>query len=134
MDRWIECEDLFIGDVVCWVDGAFEERGPRNAKGKARLVRVGEREVTAEVFGEDRAWIYLRVLDAAVLSDKTKYGRRVHPLKRGEEIRRKRKTIMGRKQAARRRLWTDEAARERVAAEYDPAVLKDPAWKMISER
>lgn len=51
--KWIPCGEKFIvGDVVRWKEAVWVEKGKR----KKKLIKVGERRVTAEVLGTDRKW------------------------------------------------------------------------------
>ena len=51
MPKWIPCGEKFIvGDVVRWKEAVWVEKGKR----KKKLIKVGERRVTAEVLGTDR--------------------------------------------------------------------------------
>jgi hypothetical protein len=116
MTPWIQCGDEFLeADVIRWKEAIWEQRG----RGKGRAVKIGEREVVAEVLREDDdgAWVRLLVRACTLLADKT-YGRRAHPLKPGEEIRRKRTTLA--RGHTERLAWSDESVREALAAERQP--------------
>ncbi len=118
--EWIFCgRDFFEADIIRFREGVFERKGPR---AKQRAYKIGEREVVAEVIDEyedkDGVWVVLLVRASRVVKDET-FGRKVHPLKTGEEIRRARATIL--KYGKPERMpWSDESARERVAADKKP--------------
>ena len=49
MPKWIPCWEKFIvGEVVRWNEAVWVEKGKR----KKKLIKVGERRVTAEVLGD----------------------------------------------------------------------------------
>ena len=91
MTKWIPCGSGFIeADVVRWKESVWEKRSRRR---NARAVNVGERVVTAEVLREDaEGWVHL-VPRACIMSSERLPGRKVPVLPKGENIRRKRRTI-----------------------------------------
>jgi hypothetical protein len=87
----------------------------RSRRQTARAVNVGDRIVTAEVLREDaEGWVHLLVRQCVVSSEKT--GRKVILLPKGENIRRKRRTIARGKPE--RLLWSDESASTILASEF----------------
>jgi hypothetical protein len=112
--KWIPCGDGFIAaDVVRWKESVWEKRSRRR---NARAVNVGERIVTAEVLREDaEGWVYL-LTRACVLSSERIPGRKVTLLPKGENLRRKRRTIERGKPE--RLLWSDESARDIVRSKF----------------
>ena len=114
MTKWIPCGNGFIAaDVVRWKESVWEKRSRRR---NARVVNVGEPVVTAEVLREDAAgWVHL-VPRACIMSSEKLPGRKVPVLPKGENIRRKRRTIERGKPE--RLLWSDESARAIVASKF----------------
>ena len=84
MPKWIPCGEKFIvGDVVRWKEAVWIEKGKR----KKKLVKVGERRVTAEVLGTDRkGFVCLSVCKCEILANLA--ARVLGPFKKGEIIRR----------------------------------------------
>jgi len=113
MTKWIPCSGGFIeADVVRWTEGVWERRSRRK---NARATNVGERLVTGEVIREDaEGWVFILVRDCAMVSEKT--GRKVSLLAKGEEIRRRPKTIS--RGRAERLPWSDESARANLASRF----------------
>ena len=111
--KWIPCGNGFIeADVVRWKESVWEKRSRRR---NARAVNIGERVVTAEVVREDaEGWLHLLTRACALSSEKP--GRKVTLLPKGENIRRKRRTIERGKPE--RLLWSDESARAIVASKF----------------
>jgi hypothetical protein len=109
MSQWIAVSEGFIeADVIRWTEGIFEKRRGKNA----RSVRIGERQVTAEVLQmTDDGWLRLLVR-ACVIIRNDFAGRRIPPLQLNAEIRRARKTIA--KGKPERLLWSDEDARRTI--------------------
>lgn len=106
MDQWVPATDFIAADVVRWTEGIYDRR----RRGKA--LRVGERQVAAEVIerGKD-GWVKLLVRACTITKDEFA-GKSILPLKAGERVRRGEKTIMcGKPQ---RLLWDDETARQAV--------------------
>jgi hypothetical protein len=112
--KWIPCGDGFIAaDVVRWKESVWEKRSRRR---NARVINVGERVVTAEVLREDaEGWVYLLTRACAVLSERLP-GRKVPVLPKGENLRRKRRTIE--RGNPERLLWSDESVRAIVASKF----------------
>jgi hypothetical protein len=110
MTEWIQCGNEFLqADVVRWKEAIWEERGR-----KGRAVKIGEREVTAEVLSEDREWVRLLVRASTLLEDKTG-NRRAHALSPATEINRMRTTLE--RSVPERLVWSDESVRAALAAE-----------------
>jgi hypothetical protein len=112
--HWIVCDDAFVAaDVIRFRESVWERKGPR---GRTRSVRVGEREVIAEVLHDDpdrEGWVFLRVVRCEVLKAFTRKG--MH-LKQGSDVRRKRKTVL--RNGVDRLPWSDEGARAAVVADW----------------
>ena len=87
MTKWIPCNGGFIeADVVRWKEAVWEKRGRSR---KARLANVGERVVTGEIVRDaGDGWVLVLVRRCEVVSEKP--GRRIVPLPKGHELRRKR--------------------------------------------
>jgi hypothetical protein len=108
MTIWLACSEGFIAaDVIRWREGIWEKRGPR---GSARSMKIGDREVIAEVIDgpDEDGFVTLLVRDCAVLTPQLKAG----AIKPEEHIRRKAATIMRGKPA--RLPWQDETIRGAV--------------------
>src|SRR6266851_6000070 len=114
MADWIPTAGHFIeADVIRWTEGVFSPRRPKNV----RAPKLGERVVTAEVLREDSEWVYLLVRRCELTDVKTgRLPREIPLLHNGEEIKRKRRTIVRSK--ADRLLWTDESARALLASRF----------------
>ena len=112
--NWIACDDTFVAaDVIRFQESAWERKGPR---GRSRSVRIGEREVVAEVLHDDpdrEGWVILRVVRCEVLKAFTRRGME---LKTGSEMRRKRKNVL--RKRVDRLPWSDESARAAVVADW----------------
>lgn len=119
---WIECNGAFVeADVIRFKEAVWERKGPR---AKSRSVRVGEREVIAEVLHDDpdrEGWVWLRVVRTDVLKA---FKRRNMTLPVGSEIKRLRKNVLRR--GVRRLAWSDESAREAVVREWKAGLQQDP--------
>ena len=107
MEQWVSASDGFIeADVIRWNESVFAN--PRRGKGKP--LRIGERQVVAEVLRTDRdGWVYLLVRACTITVDNFA-GRNVLPLKFEAQIKRAKKTILRGKPE--RLLWSDESARD----------------------
>src|ERR1017187_360808 len=70
MPKWIPCGEKFIiGDVVRWKEAVRVEKGKR----KKKLIKVGERRVTAEVLNTDRkGFVCLSVCKCEILANGTR--------------------------------------------------------------
>jgi hypothetical protein len=112
MPKWIPCGEKFIvGDVVRWKEAVWIEKGKR----KKKLIKVGERRVTAEVLGTDRkGFVCLSVCKCEILANLA--ARVLEPFKKGDVIRRARRTI-GRG-SGERLAWSDEDARAHVTSKF----------------
>ena len=88
MPKWIPCGEKFIvGDVVRWREAVWVEKRKR----KKKLIKVGERRVTAEVLGTDRkGFVCLSVCKCEILANLA--ARVLEPFKKGEIIRRVRRS------------------------------------------
>jgi hypothetical protein len=119
--NWIACDDTFIeADVIRFQESVWERKGPR---GRTRSVRIGEREVTAEVLKDDpdrEGWVYLKVLKCAVLKTFKPHRR---SLQEGEEIKRKRRNVL--RKGVLRLPWSDESARAVVVQEWKAGWRRD---------
>lgn len=109
MGQWISASEGFIeADVIRWTEGIYAKRRRKNAKSR----RIGKRQVTAEVLeATDDGWLTLLVR-ACVITKDDFAGRRLPPLKIGDEIKRARRTVDRGKPE--RLLWSDEDARQSV--------------------
>ena len=112
MPKWIACgENFIIGDVVRWKEAVWAEKGRR----KKRLIKIGERRMTAEVMStEPKGFVYLSVLKCEILANLA--ARVLEPFKKGELVRRARRTI-GRG-SGERLAWSDEGARAHVTSKF----------------
>tara|TARA_B100001105_G_scaffold249578_1_gene236679 strand:+ start:22 stop:420 length:399 start_codon:yes stop_codon:yes gene_type:complete len=113
MAEWIQTGEHFIeADVIRWKEGVFLPR-----RGKGRAAKLGDRVVTAEVLQEDAEWVHLLVRHCDLCSVKRgRLEREVPLLNRGEEIKRKRATIVRSKPE--RLTWSDESARALLASSF----------------
>lgn len=110
MAEWIPIGQGFIvADVIRWKEGIFERRGGR--KGKA--VRIGERQVVAEVLSEPDKDGWVRLIVRKSETTWIKPGRLFVPqLDKNEEAKRKYQTLV--RCVTERLAWSDESARESV--------------------
>ena len=113
MAEWIPTGEHFIeADVIRWKEGVFLPR-----RGKGRAPKLGDRVVSAEVLQEDAEWVHLLVRNCDLCSVKRgRLEREVPLLNRGEEIKRKRRTIVRSKPE--RLTWSDESARALLASRF----------------
>lgn len=79
-------------------------------------MRLGERIAVAEVLRDDDGWVHLLVRQCELVSVKTGRSRQIPLLHDGEEIKRKRSTIVRSKPE--RLTWTDESARALLASRF----------------
>jgi len=101
--EWIRCGSGFIeADVIRWSEGVWQK--PRR---RGRAVNIGDRVVTGEVIRDAGGWVDLLIRGCTIASEKP--GRKVLPLAKNTEVRRKRHTIE--KGKPERLLWSDESAR-----------------------
>ena len=118
MAKWIPCEDGFIeADVIRWKEGVWERRGRlgRRITKRTRAINVGDRVVTGEVLKDDGdGWVRVLVRKCEIVSEKP--GRRVALLPKGEEVRRRRRTIE--RGEPERLLWSDETARGALISQF----------------
>ena len=123
--EWYELRGgIIAADVIRWREPIWEEWGPKgkrrkrvgNTFGGQRIVRVGERVISAEVIqGPDEdGWVYLLVRQYDNLGF-AKPERLLNPPKVGSELKRKYKTIL--KGDPHRLPWSDENARARLVRE-----------------
>lgn len=112
--KWVPCDDGFIeADVVRWKESVWEKRSRRRY---AREINVGERVVTAEVLREDaKGWVHLLTRDCTLSSERIP-GRKATLLPKGENLRRKRRTIE--RGQSERLLWSDESVHTIVASKF----------------
>lgn len=102
--EWVSCGSSFIkADVIRWNEGVWQQ--PRRKRG--RVLNIGDWVLIAEVIRDDGGWVDLLIRDCTITSEKP--GRKVLPLAKNLEIRRKRHTIE--KGKPERLLWTDETVR-----------------------
>lgn len=113
MAEWVPVGNDFIeADVIRWKEGVFKSKRRKNGK----LVRIGERLVTAEVLKMDnQGWVNLLVRACEVVSVGWNI-REVPLLPKETEIKRKRTTIA--RGNTERLLWSDESARSIVASKF----------------
>lgn len=106
MTEWIPCGDGFIeADVIRWKEAIWERKGP----GKGRALKIGDREVIAEVLGDADGEGYVWLLVRYCKADVQKAGGKSETLKEEDKIKRKRTTVVRGKPE--RMLWSDETAR-----------------------
>jgi hypothetical protein len=112
MVEWIPCTDGFIeADIIRWQEAIWERRASRNNKG----AKIGSRMVTAEVLRDDTKHDWVRLLvRGCVLLERFTQKDTVQP-KNGDEITRKRATILRGKPE--RLLWSDEDNRSKLVME-----------------
>jgi hypothetical protein len=110
--KWIPCGEKFIvGDVVRWKEAVWVEKGKR----KKKLIKVGERRVTAEVLTTDpKGFVSLSVCKCEILANLS--VRVLEPFKKAEIVRRARRTV-GRG-SGERLAWSDEDARAKVTSKF----------------
>lgn len=97
--------------MVRWKEAVWVEKGRR----KKRLIKVGERQVTVEVLTTDqKGFVSLTVLKCEILANLA--ARVLEPYKKGELLRRARRTI-GRG-SGERLAWSDEDARAHVTSKF----------------
>jgi hypothetical protein len=114
MAEWVPVgSDFIAADVIRWKEGVFKSR--RSKKGKA--IKLGERQVIAEVLRDEAGWVSLLVRGCEVLS--ATIGRNpcdVPVLAKNTQTKRKRATIVRGKPE--RLLWSDESARALLANQF----------------
>ncbi len=115
---WVICDEVIEGDIIRFTEAIWERRGPKR---KQRIMRVGERTVTAEVLSIEEEWVYLIVMECEGDRDGEKpIGGK--PLVKGEEIKRKITTVLKR---CERLLWSEESVRAKLTSRFirepDPA-------------
>ncbi len=109
--QWIPCGSGFIeADVIRWNEGVWQK--PRRRRGRA--VNIGDRAVIAEVIRDEGGWVDVLIRGCTIVSEKP--GRKVALLPKGQEARRKRRTIERGKPE--RLLWSDESARAILASKF----------------
>src|SRR5208282_1727898 len=109
--EWIPCGKLFIeADVIRWNEGVWHK--PRGRRG--RTLNIGDRAVIAEVIRDEGGWVDVLIRGCSVASEKP--GRKVALLPKGQEVRRKRRTIERGKPE--RLLWSDESARALLVSKF----------------
>ena len=127
MTIWLACADGFIqADVIRWQEGIWERRGPKGA----RSMKVGEREVIAEVIDgpDEQGFVTLLIRDCKVFTEHLRNA----DLKPGTQVRRKVQTIV--RGAPARMRWSDEAARGVVrGSRFLPTHLLDAVNPSLGE-
>ncbi len=109
--EWILCGSGFIeADVIRWSEGVWQKLRRR----RGRAVNIGDRVVIAEVIRDEGGWLDLLVRACTVSSETP--GRKVALLPKGQEVRRKRRTIERGKPE--RLLWSDESARALLVSKF----------------
>ena len=107
--------DGFIeADVIRWKEGIYERKGPR----QGRVVRIGDRLVTAEVLGEadEEGWVCLLIRSSEILKLKDRKKPHMWMLKKESETKRKSSTLQcGNLE---RMLWSEESARDVIASQF----------------
>jgi hypothetical protein len=123
MDAWTDCGDGFIrADVIRWTeavfDGPFARNGRKARRGKA--VRVGEREVIAEVLSpaDSKGFIRLLVRACRVVSARGDVPVAPKALEVGGEIRRQEKPLL--RNGIQRLAWSGESARAAIIGKALP--------------
>lgn len=114
MTEWVPVgNDFIVADVIRWKEGVFKTR--RSKKSKA--IKLGERQMIAEVLRDEAGWVYLLVRGCEVLSATIGLNLSEVPvLEKGTGTKRKRATIVRGKPE--RLLWSDESARALLASWY----------------
>jgi hypothetical protein len=108
MTTWIPAGRNFIpADVIRWTEPVWK---PRRSK-KAKPLKIGLRQITAEVLKDEDGWVQLLVLENTVTENNS--IKSIPPLKKGAELKRKRATLERGKPE--RLLWSDESARAALA-------------------
>jgi hypothetical protein len=108
--NWVSAgKDFIHADVIRWTEAVWKERRSK----KAKPVKIGTRQITAEVLKDEDGWVTLLILQNALTEDKS--FKPIPPLKTGIEIKRKRPTLE--KGNPERLLWSDESAREVLVKE-----------------
>ena len=106
----MRCGCAFIeADVIRFTESVWEKAGRRRSE---KSMRIGEREVIAEVTGDDGEWVHLRVLRSEATWKLAGCERRVRALAKGLDTRRKRRTIT--RKDVYRLPWSDESVRDLV--------------------
>jgi hypothetical protein len=101
---WQTSKDGFIeADVIRWSEPIWK---PRRSK-KAKAIKIGTRQITAEVLKDEEGWVQLLVLESILTEDDSM--RSIPPLKKHTEIKRKRPALENRN--TERLLWSDESVR-----------------------
>jgi hypothetical protein len=104
MANWIPAGNNFIpADVLRWTEPVWK---PRSSK-KAKLLKIGLRQISAEVLKDEDGWVQLLVLENVVTENNS--IKPIPPLKKGAELKRKRATLENGNPE--RLLWSDESAR-----------------------
>lgn len=93
-------------DVVRWIEPVFYY----SKRKKARPVKTGSREVTAEVLKIEGEWIFLLVRGCKKITADTLKD--IEIFKPGKEIKRKTATLL--RNNPERLIWSDETAREAI--------------------
>jgi hypothetical protein len=108
MTKWIPAgKDFISADVLRWSEPVWK---PRRSK-KAKPLKIGIRQITAEVLKDEDGWVQLLVLENSVIENNS--IKPIPSLKKGAELKRKRATLE--KGNPERLLWSDESARAVLA-------------------
>jgi hypothetical protein len=114
MAEWIPVGSGFIvADVIRWKEGVFERHGVK----QKRVVRIGDRLVTAEVLkkGGKDGWVHLLVRGCETTW--VKPGRLMIPLlQKNIEIKRKPATLA--RCNPERLLWSEESVRAALVSQF----------------
>jgi hypothetical protein len=103
--NWAAAKNDFMpADVIRWTEPVWKTKRSRKAKG----LKVGSCQLTAEVLKDEGGWLTLLIRENIITIDKPEY-RHDAPPKKGAEVRRKRETVEKGQPA--RLLWSDESAR-----------------------
>lgn len=116
MENWIPITDGFIeADVIRWTESVFQRS--RGKTKRRKFLRIGERQITAEVLREiENGGRICLLVRACRITVNEIVGRHVDTLKAGTEIRRAKKTILQGKPE--RLLWSEKGARDIVASKF----------------
>jgi hypothetical protein len=114
MLQWIPVGMVIEADVIRWKEGIYERKGPR----QGRVVRIGDRLVTAEVLGEadEEGWFYLLIKSSEIVKLKDEKKPHMWMLKKESETKRKSSTLQcGNLEWM---LWSEESARDVIASQF----------------
>lgn len=113
MTDWIPIDREFIqADVLRWHEAVFSKAKRRGA----RAIKIGTREVIAEVLREEDPKGLVLLLVRGCEGSSEMVGTTIETYRKGTEIRRARRTIM--RGEPERLVWSDETARTLVASRF----------------